>query len=267
MKMKSIAPGLVLIVAACSQGASPPTNAGGSAGSGAGTGGGHAGSSAVAGSGSPTGGTGGGSGTGAGGTLATGGNGSPTGGTGGSTTAGFGGQLAPTGGMSSAGAGVGGSTAGMAGSGVAQGGMAMGGSAGAGGSAGVDPTGPVTVELTQTHQKIEGFGINDTYNAPVPSSIFDASKDIGLTILRVGMAPDGSFVTSGASGDITMVQGVSGSKIIGSTWTAPADCKSNKSVNDGGHLNTGDCYTSWAKAITKFATDHKLYAMSVANEP
>jgi glucuronoarabinoxylan endo-1,4-beta-xylanase len=63
-----------------------------------------------------------------------------------------------------------------------------------------------------------------------------------------------------------MVKGVSGSKIIGSTWTAPANCKSNNNVNDGGHLNTS-CYTSWATAITKFAKDNGLYAMSVSNEP
>jgi glucuronoarabinoxylan endo-1,4-beta-xylanase len=133
-------------------------------------------------------------------------------------------------------------------------------------SGGVNNTGPVTIQLTQTHQLIEGFGINDTYNAPVPSSIFDASKDIGLTILRVGMNPTGGFITSGASGDITMVKGVAGSKIIGSTWSAPANCKSNNNVNDGGHLNTS-CYTSWATTITKFAKDNGLYAMSVANEP
>jgi len=243
MKMKSIAaPGLVLVVAACSQAASPPTNQGGSAG----TGGGHAGSSAAGGSsavggasgGSQTGGTGGGNG------------GSPAGGTGGSATAGIGGNPSATGGASTGGGGVGGSSAGASGM----------------SSGGVNNTGPVTIELTQTHQMIEGFGINDTYNAPVPSSIFDASKDIGLTILRVGMNPDGGFITSGASGDITMVKGVSGGKIIGSTWTAPANCKSNNNVNDGGHLNTS-CYTSWATAITKFAKDNGLYAMSVANEP
>jgi len=229
-----------------------------------------------AGGGSQTGGTGGGGGTG--GTVTSGGNGgSPTAGTGG-TVAGMGGNPPATGGTSSGGGGVGGSSAGTssagtAGAGMAQGGMGAGGSAGAGaagtsagGSAGVNNTGPVTVQLTQTHQKIEGFGINDTYNAPVPSSIFDATKDIGLTILRVGMDPSGNFITSGASGDITMVKGVSGSKIIGSVWTAPANCKSNNNVNDGGHLNTS-CYNSWASAITKFAKDNGLYAMSVSNEP
>ncbi len=229
-----------------------------------------------AGGGSQTGGTGGGSGTG--GSIASGGKGGgPTGGTG-SMVAGMGGSLPATGGTSSGGNGVGGSSAGAssagtAGTGTAQGGMAAGGSAGAaaagtgaGGSAGANDMGPVTVQLTQTDQKIEGFGINDTYDAPVPSSIFDATKDIGLTILRVGMDPSGNFITSGASGDITMVKGVADGKIIGSVWTAPANCKSNNNVNDGGHLNMS-CYNSWATAITKFAKDNGLYAMSIANEP
>jgi len=253
MKMKSFAaPGLVFVVAACSQAATPQ---GGSAG----TGSGLAGSSTVGGSpaagGSPTAGT---SSTvaGASGGLQTGGTGGANGGgpavgSGGSATAGTAGNPSATGGASSGGSGVGG-----------------GSSAGASGmsTGGVSNTGPVTVQVTQTRQTIEGFGINDTYNAPVPSSIFDATKDIGLTILRVGMSPTGGFITSGASGDITMVKGVTGGKIIGSTWTAPANCKSNNNVNDGGHLNTS-CYTSWATTITKFAKDNGLYAMSVANEP
>ncbi|MEP7052249.1 MAG: hypothetical protein ABJB12_17925 [Pseudomonadota bacterium] len=185
-------------------------------------------------------GTAGGGGTG--GTVASGGNsGSPDAGTGGTIVVGMGGNPPATGG------------AGVAGTAT-------------GGSAGANNMGPVTVQLTQTHQKIEGFGLNDTYNAPVPSSIFDAVKDIGLTILRVGMNPTGGFITSGASGDISMVKGIAGTKIIGSTWTAPANCKSNNDVNNGGHLNTS-CYTSWATAITKFAKDNGLYAMSISNEP
>ncbi|HET7539154.1 MAG TPA: glycoside hydrolase family 30 beta sandwich domain-containing protein [Polyangiaceae bacterium] len=233
--------GLTLLLPACGNG---NRSYGAPAGDGGHTNGGSGGM-AVAGS-PAVGGAGGGSQTGSAGA---GNGGSPVVGTGGSVTAGMGGSPSATGGASSGGVSAGGGSAGTGTS-----------------SGGVSNTGPVTLLLTQTHQTIEGFGINDTYNAPIPSSLFDASKDIGLTILRIGMNPTGGLVTSAASQDITMVKGISGTKIIGSTWTAPANCKSNNNVNDGGHLNT-DCYTSWATAITKFATDNGLYAMSVANEP
>jgi len=154
-------------------------------------------------------------------------------------------------GGSSAGGGSG--TAGMSGTG--------------GGQGGGSPSG-VTVQLDQTHQTIEGFGINDTYaSGTLPASLFDATKDIGLTILRVGMNSSGGLITSSVQmSDMQMVKGISGTKIIGSCWTAAANCKSNNSENDGGHLNTS-CYDSWATTIANFAKSNGLYAMSIANEP
>jgi len=129
-------------------------------------------------------------------------------------------------------------------------------------------TGAVTVQLDNIHQTMEGFGINDTYgSAALPSSLFDATNGIGLSILRVGMNSSGGFITSSVQqADIAMVKGISGTKIIGSCWTAPAQCKTNNSENDGGHLLTS-CYDSWSTTIVKFATTNGLYAMSVANEP
>lgn len=152
----------------------------------------------------------------------------------------------------------------MGGGGSGSGGAGM---AGMGGSAGVSNTGPVTVELGQEHQKIEGFGINDTYaSSALPSSLFDANKDIGLTILRVGMNSSGSLQASVMSTDIAMVKGISGTKIIGSCWSAPGSWKSNGSENDGGHLLTSH-YNDWATRITTFAKNNGLYAMAVGNEP
>jgi glucuronoarabinoxylan endo-1,4-beta-xylanase len=164
-------------------------------------------------------------------------------------------------------AGVGGMpAAGMGGANTAGGGS--GGAAGMTGSAGADPgTGPVTVQLAETHQLIEGFGINDTYaSTTIPAKLFDATQDIGLTILRVGMNSAGNLQASVMTQDMAMVKGISGTKIIGSCWSAPGDWKTNNMENDGGHLET-EHYTDWATRITNFAKTNGLYAMSAVNEP
>jgi O-glycosyl hydrolase len=286
MTIKSIIPGFVIVLAACGSN-TPPDDAsggtGGTTGGSTGASGGSAGQLGSGGSGNTTQ-TGGGAGAlGTGGSTTGGSAGTSTAGTGGTVSAGTGGTGGSSGGASAAG-GTGGTSGGSAGgaAGMSLGGMggAIGGSGSGGASAGttsmggmgatggVDPMGPVTIQLTQTHQKIDGFGINDTYaSGTLPAKLFDASQDIGLTILRVGMSSSGGFITSSAAtADMQMVKGVTGSKIVGSCWTAPANCKSNNSENDGGHLNTS-CYNSWAKTITDFATKNSLYAMSLGNEP
>lgn len=183
--------------------------------------------------------------------------GTPTIGAGGTSPSGAGGQSA--GGRG--GVGVGGQ--GGADSGE-QGGQNM----GTGGVDGATDTGPVTVALDRTRQTIQGFGINDTYaSQTLPASLFDVEDDIGLTILRVGMNSGGNFYNDRVqSADVDMVNGISDSKIIGSCWSAPANCKDNNSENDGGHLKTS-CYESWATTMADFGTAHNLYAMSIVNEP
>ena len=51
-------------------------------------------------------------------------------------------------------------------------------------------------------------------------------------------------------------------KIIGSVWSPPANCKSNNSINDGGHVKTS-CYDSWSTTIANFAGTKGFYAMSI----
>jgi glucuronoarabinoxylan endo-1,4-beta-xylanase len=136
----------------------------------------------------------------------------------------------------------------------------------------------VTVQLGQTKQAIDGFGINDSWHPAFTSAqatqLFSATNGIGLTILRVGMGSDGAAISGNIAGDITMARNAGATKIIGSTWSPPANCKSNNinggppSINDGGHLlTTNNCYDSWSTTITNFARTNGLYAMSIANEP
>ncbi len=248
-----------------STGSGGTTNSGGTTGTGGnatggsnGTGGSHGTGGTSATGGSPgTGGaisTGGSNGTG--GTSATGG--SP--GTGGTTSTGGAG-----------GHGTGGTSA-------------TGGTPGTGGSAtggvGGSSSSSVTVQTTQTEQKIEGFGINDNWAAgSTPASLFTTTgSGIGLTILRTGMSDGGQFYNTGeTSGDVaTLMKGAgSDAKLIGSVWSPPTGCKTANTINpsdpnalDGGHLKvTASCATDWANTIAGFAASNGFYAMSIGNEP
>lgn len=134
----------------------------------------------------------------------------------------------------------------------------------------------VTVQLTQTKQKMDGFGIGDVWaNAFTDAqadALFDPVKGIGLSILRIGMGPDGAPLSSTTYPDIQKAKARGVTNFIASPWSAPANCKTNNSINDGGHLLTS-CYDSWSTTIAKFAaavkasTGSNLTAMSLANEP
>jgi len=219
--------------------------------------GGTGGSSSSTGGSSPgTGGTStGGSGPGTGGSSSTGG----SNGTGG---------IVGTGGSSTGGSGSGGTGAkgGAAGSGSGTGGSSTGGGGGS------STSGAVTVQLGQTEQLIEGFGINDNWGQDLTSaasSIFSNSgTGLGLTILRTGMSDGGQFYNSFESKNISALKSGAGTdaKLIGSVWSPPSSCKTNGSVNDGGHVMSS-CYTSWSTTIANFAKSNGFYAMSIGNEP
>jgi glucuronoarabinoxylan endo-1,4-beta-xylanase len=214
----------------------------------------------------------GGSSSGTGGTST--GSGGSSSGSGGTTT-GNGGSTG-SGGRGSGGAGPGGHGAtgngGSAGSGPSGNGGSAGSGTGSGGSAGSSSSGAVTVQLGQTEQTIQGFGINDNWGqdlSSVASQLFSTSgTGLGLTILRTGMNDSGSFYNSFESKNISALKNGAGSsaKVIGSVWSPPANCKTNNNVNDGGHVNSS-CYSSWANTIANFASSNGFYAMSIGNEP
>jgi len=140
------------------------------------------------------------------------------------------------------------------------------GSAGTNGTAGTTGSGGnpggVTVQLGQTRQTIEGFGFNTALSSAVPNwDTFygTGANGLGLSIVRVAMQSNGSL-----SGSVPPAS--YNAKVIGSPWTAPANCKDNNNTQKGGHLLTS-CYDSWSTAIATFAKNNKLYAMGAANEP
>jgi glucuronoarabinoxylan endo-1,4-beta-xylanase len=140
-----------------------------------------------------------------------------------------------------------------------------------------DAGGAVTVALDKAKQKIDGFGINNCWqpamSADEATMLFDttAAKGIGLSILRLGMEPDGSAM--GSFDDVKKAKALGVKNFIASVWTAPATLKSNNNVNGGGHLKDDAAYATWATAVAAFPAKVKsqggvdLYAMGVANEP
>jgi glucuronoarabinoxylan endo-1,4-beta-xylanase len=202
-------------------------------------------------------------------------------GSGGMSGSGNGGSMNPNGG-NSGGQGQGGSGTGNGGSGAGTGaGGTTGGAGGSGsGTGGSQGTGPVTVQLGQTEQKIEGFGINDNwatqFTPAIADSLFTTTSGIGLTILRTGVSDGGAFYNTGEkAGNMAAVQQRAGAdaKIIGSVWSPPGSCKSgqtpldpNAPVNNGGHVMPS-CYATWSSTIASFAKMNGFYAMSIANEP
>jgi hypothetical protein len=143
----------------------------------------------------------------------------------------------------------------------AGGGTSGGGAAGSGAAGG--PSG-VTVQLGQTHQTIEGFGLNTALSGgTIPwDTVFTTTgaDGIGLSIVRVAVNSDGNI-----SGDISGAKS-HGVKVIGAAWSPPANCKDNNNTQKGGHLKA-DCYASFASTIANAAKNQGLYAMSAANEP
>lgn len=220
------------------------------------------------------------SGAGGGGT-ATGSAGTSAMGTAGMGTAGMGTAGMGTAGMGTAGAGAAGmgtagtGTAGMGTAGMGAGGEGVAG-AGTGGMASDDPT----VQLGDVRQMIRGFGINNNWQALSGNAerLYGLGPDqLGLNILRVGMGSNGEpYNGSSCYSDIDNVARITGERdephyIMATLWSPPANCKTNNSIQNGGHL-LESCYESWSDTIAAFAdkisqnTNTTLYAMSPQNE-
>ena len=211
------------------------------------------------------------SGPGTGGSTAVGGSNTGTGG------AATGGTSASGGAIGVGGTGTGGTTAtGGAGTGGTGTGGAGSGGAGTGGTVSGDPT----VQLGDVRQLIRGFGINNNWQAIGSNAdrLYGLGDDsLGLNILRVGMGQDGQpYNGSSCYDDIDNVASITADRsephyIMATLWTPPANCKTNNSLIDGGHLKT-ECYESWSDTIAAFAdkieqnTNTTLYAMSPQNE-
>jgi glucuronoarabinoxylan endo-1,4-beta-xylanase len=130
----------------------------------------------------------------------------------------------------------------------------------------------VVVNLTQLEQTMDGFGVCNAYqSSPLSDAMadqfFSESKGIGLSLFRLGIKPDGTSWGPIADAKKAADRGAS---VWAAPWTPPADCKSNNSLTNGGHLNKS-CYESWASTLAAFPAKAKqagvtVFGISVQNE-
>ncbi len=194
-------------------------------------------------------------------------------GTGGEVT-GTGGEVTGTGGASGGLGGTAGASPGGTG-GVATGGAAGSGTGGSGTGGATDPCADGTpdandlvVDLADTRQTMDGFGASDFWLGEISDAdadlFFDRDLGIGLSILRVGISPTGDNHAPWLNIEKAAARGA----IVWATpLSPPAECKSNDSVTDGGHL-LQSCYESWSDTLAAFAgqvrsnTGADLYGVS-----
>jgi len=146
----------------------------------------------------------------------------------------------------------------------------------AGCGSGGSTTGSVAVDLDDLRQTIDGFGAADAFlRAPLTADqnalFWDPTNGIGLSLLRVGINPNGQPMGAGTFADDEAANAF-GVRVWAAPWSPPASDKSNNSIVNGGSLNS-DAYASWAAVLAGFATSFQqttgfpLYAMSAQNEP
>jgi glucuronoarabinoxylan endo-1,4-beta-xylanase len=131
----------------------------------------------------------------------------------------------------------------------------------------------ITINWTDVHQVIDGFGASSAINA---DAITDAQADlfwsttsgVGLSLLRVEIQSNGTFPNV-ATMQKAKARGVT---LWGTPWSPPASMKSNGSTVNGGNLLAND-YQAYADYLTNYVLQLKntygldLYALSVQNEP
>jgi glucuronoarabinoxylan endo-1,4-beta-xylanase len=146
-----------------------------------------------------------------------------------------------------------------------------------------------TINWTDVHQVIDGFGASDAFSDSSMSSSDQAfffgtgSGQLGLSILRVDI-PDGdgdcsSVSTTCAGPKVGDMQAVvaNGGRVYASPWAPPAAYTTNGNVNctagsGNGALATSN-YASYATWLAHFVQSVRseggitLYAISVQNEP
>ncbi len=145
-----------------------------------------------------------------------------------------------------------------------------------------------TIDWTNVHQIIDGFGASDTFAGPLTSAnqaffFGTGSGQLGLSILRTGV-PDNSEVAGSCTTVSVGCAGpyvsdmkaaiANGAIIYSSPWTPPPAYKTNGlgTCTSSAGLITSDyaAYATWlANYVKSLQTEEgiTLYALSVQNEP
>jgi glucuronoarabinoxylan endo-1,4-beta-xylanase len=150
-------------------------------------------------------------------------------------------------------------------------------------------TGTSTINWTDVHQVIDGFGASNAFaSASMSSANQDfffgtGSGELGLSILRVAV-PDNSGITGNCTSVGSSCAGAvvgdmkaaiaNGARVYATPWSPPATYKTNGSItcaNNSAPLSSGSygAYATWLANFVKSlqADSINLYAVSVQNEP
>lgn len=129
----------------------------------------------------------------------------------------------------------------------------------------------LVVDPTHQAQTITGFGASSAWSSGISASaaelLFSPENGIGLSLLRMHIAPDGT--TSETS--IAKLAVARGVKVWASPWSPPGEWKSTGTDTNGGSL-LPENYQAWADRLTSFVLAQKaagvpLVALSSQNEP
>ncbi|MGD0206552.1 MAG: YDG domain-containing protein [Verrucomicrobiota bacterium] len=135
-----------------------------------------------------------------------------------------------------------------------------------------------TVNWNDGHQRIDGFGgavvfLNPASMDPVTDANMDTlfnsanANQLGLSLLRVRIAPDNTWANALSDGKKAVARG---GRILATPWTPPASMKSNGNTIGGSLLAAQ--YANYAAYLNGFAAymatnGAPLAAISVQNEP
>ncbi len=132
--------------------------------------------------------------------------------------------------------------------------------------------GAARIDLAKRHQTIFGFGCSSGWTSPtmddsLADAFFTVDKGIGLSLLRMRIAPDGTSLELA-----TARQAIArGASVWAAPWSPPAEWKDNRDVNNGGHL-LREHRQDWADRLASFAKNAAaegvpLIGLSAQNEP
>jgi glucuronoarabinoxylan endo-1,4-beta-xylanase len=131
----------------------------------------------------------------------------------------------------------------------------------------------LTVNFNDVHQRIDGFGAADVWEGSLSDAqadmFFSATNGIGLSILRVGIDPNGNDLAAYSNATKAAARGAI---VWGAPWSAPGAWKDNGTTTNGGNLLPA-FYDAWAARLAGFAAKLQLnagvplYGLSVQNEP
>ncbi|HXU06588.1 MAG TPA: glycoside hydrolase family 30 beta sandwich domain-containing protein [Polyangia bacterium] len=134
------------------------------------------------------------------------------------------------------------------------------------------PPGPAEVDLTQTFQRIDGFGASSAWTGgnitdAMADLFFTADTGIGLSLLRVQIKPTGNTLELATAQKAV----ARGAKVWASPWSPPGEWKDNGTATNGGQL-LDEHRQDWANRLAAFATSMAaqgipLVALSAQNEP